>query len=41
MALTDTTPAPLPRRSLSERLGNELRFVPVAVGLVALIAFFV
>ncbi|KPP88330.1 MAG: D-xylose transport system permease protein [Rhodobacteraceae bacterium HLUCCA08] len=40
MALTDTTPAPLPRRSLSERLGNELRFVPVAVGLVALIAFF-
>ena len=29
-----------PRRSVAERLGSELRFVPVALGLVALILFF-
>jgi D-xylose transport system permease protein len=29
-----------PSRGLAERLGNELRFVPVAMGLVALILFF-
>ncbi|MCP4304146.1 MAG: ABC transporter permease, partial [bacterium] len=33
--------APRPhRRGLAERLGNELRFVPVALGLVALFVFF-
>lgn len=40
--MTDTSrtaPAP-PRRSLGERLGAELRFVPVALGLVALFLFF-
>lgn len=30
----------MPRRGIGERLGNELRFVPVALGLVALFAFF-
>lgn len=34
------TPVTTPKRSLAERLGNELRFVPVALGLVALILFF-
>ncbi len=34
------TPVAVPRRTLAERLGNELRFVPVALGLVALIIFF-
>jgi D-xylose transport system permease protein len=29
-----------PNRGLAERLGNELRFVPVAIGLVALMFFF-
>jgi D-xylose transport system permease protein len=29
-----------PSRGLAERLGNELRFVPVAMGLIALILFF-
>jgi D-xylose transport system permease protein len=38
-ALTPTTVA-TPKRSIAERLGNELRFVPVALGLVALILFF-
>jgi len=33
-------PVTTPQRSVAERLGNELRFVPVAVGLVALIIFF-
>ena len=43
--MTDTitsgpaTTAPT-RRGLTERLGNELRFVPVAVGLLALFLFF-
>jgi D-xylose transport system permease protein len=34
------TPATTPRRNIAERLGNELGFVPVALGLVALILFF-
>jgi D-xylose transport system permease protein len=34
------TPATMPRRNIAERLGNELGFVPVALGLVALILFF-
>jgi len=42
--MTDATitpsPVAMPKRSLAERLGNELRFVPVALGLVALIIFF-
>lgn len=37
--ISRTAPAP-PRRSLGERLGAELRFVPVALGLVALFLFF-
>jgi len=45
MAVNDMTPtapaqAALPRRGLSERLGDELRFLPVALGLVALFLFF-
>lgn len=40
--MTSTPPATTApaRRGLTERLGNELRFVPVAVGLVALFIFF-
>jgi len=38
--MTDATTTLPPRRGLTERLGNELRFVPVAVGLVALFVFF-
>lgn len=42
--MTDATLAPTslttPKRGMAERLGNELRFVPVALGLVALILFF-
>ncbi|MGS4945569.1 sugar ABC transporter permease [Meridianimarinicoccus sp. RP-17] len=34
------TPTATPRRSLSERLGNELRLLPVALGLLALWLFF-
>ncbi|WP_127561690.1 sugar ABC transporter permease [Nioella ostreopsis] len=34
------TPTATPTRSLTERLGNELSFVPVAVGLIALFLFF-
>jgi D-xylose transport system permease protein len=37
MAPSTTAPA---KRGLTERLGNELRFVPVALGLVALFLFF-
>ncbi len=42
MTATDATLAPpaQPRRGLGERIGNELRFVPVALGLVALFIFF-
>ncbi len=44
MAATDITSAPtpaaLPRRGLAERLGDELRFLPVALGLIALFLFF-
>ncbi len=40
--MTDTPEVPLvqTRRSLAERLGAELRFVPVAIGLVTLVLFF-
>lgn len=42
--MTDTTETPKSiaptRRGLTERLGNELRFVPVALGLVVLFLFF-
>lgn len=45
--MTDTTttargggPAAQPQRGLAERMGSELRFVPVALGLVALFVFF-
>ena len=37
--ISTATPAPS-GRGLTERLGNELRFVPVAIGLVALFIFF-
>src|SRR6056297_584920 len=37
--MTPKTTAPA-KRGLTERLGNELRFVPVALGLVALFLFF-
>lgn len=44
MAATDMTSAPtpaaVPRRGLAERLGDELRFLPVALGLIALFLFF-
>lgn len=39
-AITTPTPVATPKRSLTERLGNELSFVPVALGLVALVLFF-
>jgi D-xylose transport system permease protein len=35
-----SAPTAQPKRGLSERLGSELRFVPVAVGLIALFIFF-
>lgn len=38
-SIPPTSPA-TPTRSLTERLGNELSFVPVAVGLIALFLFF-
>lgn len=39
-ATINPTPVATPKRSLTERLGNELSFVPVAIGLVALFLFF-
>lgn len=39
-AIQTPTPVATPKRTLTERLGNELSFVPVALGLVALFLFF-
>lgn len=39
-ALHSPTPVATPKRTLTERLGNELSFVPVAIGLIALFIFF-